>query len=533
MSHLRIALLALFAVCIAHAAPAAWLHMTGGVAIIGQASTFYISPAGTDASGCGTIGSPCASPNGVASHHTLTCGSTIIAATGTYSQSNMTVTGTVSCPGQNDVVMVKCATAFGCTGTTQILIEASYWGLSGWTMTSGSMACILAKPPTNGSIGTIAIVNNITSGCSQGGIVFFQNGTKGVGNTVVIGNIAYDSARGTSGCYTGITHGSMYPFLASGDELYAAWNYAYNNTSTGSGPTACNGTNTDQTGLNFDTMSHYTGTAVAENNWDGWNGGPGLEVTTGGAINVGPVIVRYNTSVNNMTQASLVQSTAAEFLGGNPAVGSVQLTMINNLAQGNATQACGGGACVVGYTVPIEDATPTSVFDNNWGYESNTGCGQTGCGASIFGSKTFNCVSPHSSPVGPNSFGSFFGANNLHGGICSGNTMTVTPGIINTTEPGAPSCSGKVDTLTCFATQIANLRSTAVGSTSLGAQTPAPTDAYNSTPFLCHVYAEMPATMFASAGGPIPIRCSVLYLTDPVNSQILLDPSNAQKLLPQ
>ncbi|HEV2097847.1 MAG TPA: hypothetical protein VGR45_02850, partial [Stellaceae bacterium] len=149
MLHLRIAILALFALCVAHAAPAAWLHMTGGVAIIGQASTFYISPAGTDANGCGTIGSPCASPNGVASHHTLTCGSTIIAAAGTYSQAHMDITGTVSCPGQNDVVMVKCATAFACSGTTQISIQSNYWAVAGWTMTSGSQACFIAEPPNS------------------------------------------------------------------------------------------------------------------------------------------------------------------------------------------------------------------------------------------------------------------------------------------------------------------------------------------------------------------------------------------------
>lgn len=489
------------------------IHCMGGAVSPPPVTTFFIAPSGVDGSGCGTSGNPCASPNGVAANNSLVCGEVIQAATGTYSQAAMTITGAVSCPSQDDVVMVTCATAFACNGTTQILIEASYWGLAGWgPMTSATLACILVKPPTNGQIGTIAIVNNITSGCSQGGIVFFQNGTHGVGNTVVVGNIVYNSALGTSGCYTGITHGSMYPFLASGDELYAAWNYAYGNTSSGSGATACNGTNTDQTGLNFDTMNAYTGTAVAEDNWLGWNGGPGFENTTGGAINAGPIIGRYMTLVNNMTQASLVMSTATEFLGGNSSLGELQATFTHNLAQGNGAQVCSGGACVVGMVFSPKDTTAVSIFDDNWAFESNTGCAQTGCGAEYYGGKTSTCLTGHTSPVGPNSSGSYFGANNLHSGVCSGNTFTVTPSITSTTEPGAPStihsgCTGQPDTLTCYSAQIANLVSTASGSTSMGAQVAAPTDQYNTTPFLCHVYHELPATMFQGTGGPIPNRC--------------------------
>ena len=469
--------------------------------------TFFMATTGTDGAGCGTSASPCATPNGVAANNTLVCGDTISAATGTYSQAAMTLTSTPICTGQNDVVMVKCATAFGCAGTTQILVEASYWGIEGWTMTSASLACYLAKPPTNGQIGTIAFVNDIASGCVQGGIVFFQNGSGGVGNTVVVGNIVYNAATNTVDCDTGITHGGMKNFLGSGDEVYAAWNFSYNNVSSGSGATACNGTNTDQAGLNFDTMNNYTGSAVAENNWLGWNGGPGFENTTGGSINAGPVIARYNTMVDNLMQASIVMSTATEFLGGNSAVGEVQATYTFNLAQGNGAQACSGSACVVAFTYSPKDLTAISIFDNNWGFESNTGCGQTGCGAEYYGGKTSTCSPPHATPVGPGASGDYYGANSLHSGICTGNTMTATPALTSTTEPAAPSCTGKSDTLTCFATQIANLKSTAVGSTVYGAQVAAPTDAYNTTAFACHVYHEMPSTMFAAGGGPIPNRC--------------------------
>lgn len=486
------------------AAHAGLFRAYGNGGFIAVTATYYIAPSGVDRAGCGTSGNPCATPNGVATNNApLLCGSVIKAAAGTYSQPAMRITATPRCPAQNDVVMVECATPFACSGTAEIEVKASYWGIAGWSMTSASQACFTIDPQSSTGIGTIAIVDNIASNCSQGGIVYFSSPGP-IGNTVTIGNIVYNSVQTGVGCDTGITHGGMGNFLATGDELYAAWNFSYGNITAGA---SCNGGgNADQTGLNFDTMGNYTGTAVAENNWLGWNGGPGFELTSGNTtINAGPVITRYNTLVANGQFASLASGSHTDFLGGIVGFGEQNVTYTTNLVDATATFADATGL----QFGPHNSPTPPSVMDNNWLFQAHTGHGDNYWGGAS------DCLVGHASPIGP-----FTNTNNAG---CSGNSFTTDPALTSTTEPSAPSCGGQTDTLACFAGAIANLRSSAAGSTGWGAQVAAPSDAFNTTAFLCHVYHEMPATMFAAAAGLIPNRCG----GGPVAQRIIAAPSGS------
>lgn len=481
------------------------IHCMGGQ--VAPPPTFFIAPAGVDGAGCGSSGQPCASPNGVAANNSLACGDVIQAAAGTYTQAHMLITATPSCPAQNNAAWIECATPFACHATTQIDIEASYWGVLGWSNTSASQACFLAEPPTNGQIGTIAFVDNIASTCALGGIVYFQNGTGGVGNTIEIGNIVYNGITGTLGCDTGITHGDMLNFLGSGDQLYTAYNISYDNSTHGA---SCNGGgNADRTGINWDTMQNYTGQVVAENNWTFGNDGPGFELTSGGSVkNAGPVLLRYNTAINNAQASNQVPAAAEEYLLNIIGVGALQVTAEFNIGQGNSTIAGSGGAFVNAMYVAPKDVSPASLFDDNGMFESNNSCGFTGCGMRISGpTAEWNCLSPHTSPVGPFT-SQYVGTGNAIG--CSGSINTTSPAVGSTADPGAPSCGSAASTLACFATIIANWAPTAVGMTTWGANTAAPTDGFNTTAFVCNAMDAARAyapSLFVTGGGPIPNRC--------------------------
>lgn len=457
-------------------------------------NTYFISPTGSDSNNCLTTGTACATPNGVVTQvASLKCGDTISAAAGTYS---FALTSMPSCPGRNNVVMVKCATFVACSdaagGASPLLIEASYWGVSGWLETSATQACVLIEPPTNGTIGTIAVVGNVINGCDRGGIVSFPNGSGGASNFVVQGNAVYNAAQSVhnTDCNSGISMGEQNgTFIPTNDEIDVEWNFSWGNVAS----TTCS-TNADQTGIAFDTWNFYPGQGIARNNWLIWNGGPGLELTSGGSgSNDGPVAFQYNTMAHNQQYSGLASGSAFDMMTTDDSAGSFEMTADHNLVDASTG---------IGVWVSPLSGPPYSIIDDNWLYSAGAGHH----GTNYWGG-TSQCFSGHTCNT-PGSGGTLCGsATNQGNGGCSGNSFTTDPALVSTAKPTAPSCSGQTDPLACMASAIANLVSTAVGSTAYGAQVAAPTDAFNANSFVCHVYHEMPATMFVAGGGLIPNRC--------------------------
>ncbi|MGI4757625.1 MAG: chitobiase/beta-hexosaminidase C-terminal domain-containing protein, partial [Janthinobacterium lividum] len=112
-------------------------------------ATYYMAPNGSDSTGNGTQAKPWLTPN----HAGLTCGDTVSAASGTYP--TFTLTTTPGCSSHN-AVFVKCAVFATCkvNGSQSqggILVQASYWAVLGWEVTtphgsSDYAACFQATP---------------------------------------------------------------------------------------------------------------------------------------------------------------------------------------------------------------------------------------------------------------------------------------------------------------------------------------------------------------------------------------------------
>lgn len=481
--------------------PAGTLYNSGGVLGVCGVSipttTWYIAVGGAT-SACGSAAVPCDDVNDlVAANPTLQCGDVVSAGTGTYSQAAMTITATIPCPGSNNALYIECATQFACSATTQVNIETSYVIVMGFSNTSASQACYLAEPPGSNIIGFLGYIDDIASGCSQGGIVYYNN-AGGVGMTLTVATIVYDAIHTTSGCDSGIVHGNMENFNGANDYLLAMYNYSYSNVPGGVGTPAssCNSNaNSDSTGLNFDTMNRYTGHAVAENNVLINNGGPGFELTSGNeSSNAGPVLISQNTSVNNMIWANYNPFAGVSEMWFSAVFGlTQQTTLINNIGRGNNTTL--GPDYDNGAYFWVDDPTPASLSDNNTFY-SVAGTGQRYKGTASL------CAPPHASPLAASSGG----ANNYG---CAGITNTTDPAFTSMTVPGAPSCSGASSTIECMKTYWTNLTPTAT-TTNNGALTPAPNDAYNTATFTCnamHAAQKYAPSLFIPGGGLIPVRC--------------------------
>ena len=261
------------------------------------ATSYYLSPTGSDAANGTSTGTAWLSPN-----HALNCGDTITAAAGTYAAANFTTGqwGTVTCAAGNNVAWLKCATFDACYisansagGLATIYVDKSYWGVQGWEVTNQNnqyQACFGAFPNAASpvQIHHIIFANDVARYCFGSGFSSANNGLVGVDYLVIIGNIAYDTVLGNGECYSAINY--YQPVNSDslpGTHLYAAGNFAWANIE----PATCNGgAPTDGVGITFDTFSNvntaslpaYTGQAVADNNILIWNGNAGIETGGGG-----------------------------------------------------------------------------------------------------------------------------------------------------------------------------------------------------------------------------------------------------------
>jgi hypothetical protein len=421
-------------------------------------TTYYLAPAangGKDSNNGLSPSTPWLTPN-----HSVNCGDTILAASGTYSYTNFQPSdwGSVFCPGNNNVAWLKCATFDTCkisvTATNQsaIKISSSYWGVQGWEVTTSSTsnACfqVIGDEGTPaGNVHHIIFANDIANGCAGGGFLSSPIGSIGVDYFVVVGSIAYNAAQGSTNCYEGI---ASYEPVASdalpGTHYYYGGNFAFDNVE----PALCAGeASTDGEGLFFDTFdgsgtsqAAYTQQGVIDNNIAVFNGGGGVMSgnNTVGATHA-TIYLRHNTTYGNEDSANRHSNpNCAEI----PLDKSLNTEVFANLDQVTASTGCNGNTLYLYY---VSNGNGTDNIYNNYGYnsdEANTGSA--------------------------NSTGFSFGPNN---------TLTTSPAFANPTNPGAPSCGSYSSVPACMAAVIANFTPTNPTAMGYGYQIPSSTPVYD------------------------------------------------------
>src|ERR1700677_2317272 len=89
-----------------------------------HATSYFISPTGSDSNNGTSTGTPWLTPN-----HAVNCGDTITAAAGTYANANFITNqwGTVTCPANNNVAWLKCATFDACKINTASAGQGGIW----------------------------------------------------------------------------------------------------------------------------------------------------------------------------------------------------------------------------------------------------------------------------------------------------------------------------------------------------------------------------------------------------------------------
>lgn len=408
------------------------------------ATSYFISPSGSDSNNGLSSGAPWLSPN-----HALNCGDTISAASGTYSRANFVSGkwGTVTCPSSNNVAWLICATFDACkistTNQDAMWVDQNYWGVVGWetTVTSGTNgACFRATPSGTYILHHVIFADDIANGCEGGGFVSYNTGsTEGTDYLVEIGDIAYNAAQGSANCFSGFSNYQPLNFdTNTGTHLFLAGNFSYANLN----PNPCAGsTPTDGEGFIMDTFDHsqggfgnpYTGQTYLVNNTSFFNGGRGLEIVnnTSGSSHAN-VYFEYNTSFGNSTDPN---QTGGCFDRGELYQQAAQnITWQFDLAQTRTGTSCSSEP-LYGF-IALSTATG-SLISNSWW--SGTGGHNTD----------------------PNTPGGVLG---------TGNTIGTNPSFSNPVNPGAPSCGSSPSTAACMATVISDYTPTAGGSTAYGRQ---------------------------------------------------------------
>ena len=434
-------------------------------------ATYYMAPAGAggnDRNDGLSASAPWLTPN-----HSLNCGDTILAASGTYDAQNFMVGswGAVSCPSANNVAWLKCTQFDGCHISTNSMsagmwIDRSFWGVQGWEITTqkagAEPTCFVVAPNWNNPVEVdhVILANNIANGCQAGGISTANHpGTSiGVDYLAIVGNIAYNSTQGSSECYTGISvYAPMASDSQSGTHIYLAGNFAWDNWD----PDYCaGGPATDGEGLMFDEVDAsnqnlpaptYSQQMVADNNILIGNGGPGLQVDHNN-YGSGPwatIYTRHNTLWGNNHDQTL------SGIHGEMLWGTVQNTHSSfDLAVTNI-QTGGGAYPVNGYMV--SDSPGASNISTSWAY------------------------SPWGDNIQVISSSGFSAAFN--------NTFGVDPQLTNPSVPGAPSCAGKSNVPACMSTLIASFTPKNSSAKAYGYQIPSVTPAVDALfpKWLCSV----------------------------------------------
>jgi hypothetical protein len=431
------------------------------------ASTYYLSPTGSDSNNGTSSTTPWLTPN-----HVINCGDVIIASASTsYSARNFASGkwGTVTCPTGNNVAWLKCTSFDACkisvtSGTLDgMRVSASYWGVQGWEVSNAAGgraggSCFTAVPATQTvTIHHIIFANDIANVCPLGGFGSGPYGNASVDYFVVVGNIAYGAGTSNTYCGSGI---SAYEPVASdslkGTHIYVAGNFSFSNIN----PSGCY----DGNGIIFDTFdgdqtsipSPYSQQGVIDNNITVSNGGVGVRVeynNAGAGPNHAHIYVRHNTMWNN---------SIASNQRGNPSCGELQLyktentEVFLNLASTNQ-RGCYGNISHPEYAYSVDHADSSSVVYQNVGWSP----------AGFYSQST-------------TSTGFSFGSNNLFG---------TNPALANPMTPGPPKCQSYLSVTSCMQTVIANFAPATTSAAGYGYGVPNPHQIYDALfpQWLCNV----------------------------------------------
>jgi hypothetical protein len=348
--------------------------------------------------------------------------------------------GTVSCPSNNNVVWLKCASFAACTitdssGHSGLRVDQSYWGVQGWSIgplsgtgVEGQGSGIAFVPSGCQSIHHVIAANNIVHDAQTGGIMTYPNGWSGCNTPIgedyiaVVGNIVTNAAQASGACFSGISiYQPVQADNASGTHIYVAGNFSFGNID----PNPCGGASpTDGEGIIFDTFdgsqagfsTPYAAQAVAENNLLVANGGRGITV------------------VNNTAGSA-----------------HAAIYLVGNSLWGNSTDPDQGGPCsdLVLYSVKN-----TSAYNNAIEATGSGGCGSQGAYA-IYGGQL-----DASDQLYQNAGSSPSGENALMQSVANftlGSSMSaVNPEFVNPQSPGTPACSGADNTVACMNSAIGN-----------------------------------------------------------------------------
>lgn len=413
------------------------------------ATTYYLATAaggGSDSNNGTSPSTPWLTPN-----HAINCGDVILAAaSAAYVDTNFRPNqwGVVTCPAGNNVAWLKCETFDAC----KILIAKvdahnamtptqSYWGVQGWevTATADGNACFEAYPPNSlTTIHHIVFANDIANGCYLGGFTSGQNGLAGVDYIAIVGSIAYNAARTSENCNSGIDIVSpVNSDTLLGTHMYIAGDFSWGNVN----PTPCGGgTPSDGQGLFVDTIQPYSGQIAIENNISVFNGGMGIKtyLNSTGAPNA-PIFISHNTTFGNQT-GHIATSICSEIA----LQSSLSSQVFFNLVVTGAATGCTSTQNIYALAVSAPDSTD-NLFSNF--LYSATGSNTVGTGT-----------------------GFSYGTNNVTG---------TNPHLANPVKPGAPNCASFASVPACMATMIANFTPTTASAVAYGYQVPGTTQTYD------------------------------------------------------
>jgi hypothetical protein len=408
-----------------------------------KASTYYLSPYGSDSNSGSSSSASWLSPN-----HPLNCGDVIVAAASTaYSATNFYTGkwGTVNCPAGNSVAWLKCAQFDACkiyTNTNEgMWVDRSYWGVQGWEVTTSASdtygTCFSASPRYSApaEIHHIIFADDIANGCSQGGFAVINRGDVGVDYFTLVGSIAYNTAQGSATCTSGISiYQPIQSDSKSGTHIYLAGNFSYANLE----PSECAGrTPTDGEGIIFDSFdgdqgglpTPYAAQAVAYNNILIDNGGRGIEINNNSTgSNHATIRASKNTIWGDFTDPHQSWVGCGEI----SVYRSSDTILTDNLISTKSATGCGGNPV---FALAVSTSDGSDSVEDNFAYGYN-------------GNNTFLYSS-----------GSFSWGNSNHFGQA--------PDFSNPTVPGAPNCGGAANVPGCMASVVADFAPKA-GASSVG-----------------------------------------------------------------
>lgn len=444
-----------------------------------RATNYFLSPTGSDANSGLSSGAPWLSPN-----HALNCGDIITAApSASYSPSNFEVGnwGTVTCPGNNNVAWLACATFDACKiassgGNAGIYVDHSYWGVQGWevTITADTFAgCFLAAPSfvTHIPIHHVIFANNVANGCFAGGIGAGASGTAAsVDYIAIVGNVVYDAAKTTADCPSNIDiFEPQNSDTQPGTHIYIAGNFSFKAMNTAN----CNGgfAASDGEGINIDSMNKaggtifFTGQVVVDNNITLSNGGRGIEeeLNSAGSPNA-PAYFRHNTIWGNSADTSQTGNPCSDF----KVTTAFNLQAFLNISEPTLNTSC-GALPVYAFQV-IDSPTLTNHIYQNWIF-------------SPFGNNT-NVSGSGAFAFGP------------------GNVVGTDPAFASPAVPGAPSCGAAASVPACMAAVIANFTPTNVAAVSYGYQIP------SGTPIVDPLFPQWLCSITNMPAGLITMGCA-------------------------